>query len=134
MRKSLSIVLAVAAAFALAALLPSPAAAQDLSQVDHYKCYDVLSWDDFPQIPLKLGDQFGFTSNEVVSPRYLCNPVSKNGEPILYPEVHLVCYNIIQEQPDPVRRVLISNQFHDINMEVKDGRLLCVPSKKTELQ
>jgi hypothetical protein len=133
MKIRLSAVLAIAAAFALVALLPATADAQ-LNRVDHYKCYDVLDWEDFPQIPVKLGDQFGFTSNEVVSPAFLCNPVSKNGEVILYPDVHLVCYRIIQEQPDPERRVLISNQFHDIQMSVKDGRLLCVPSKKTELQ
>jgi len=134
MKNRLCAILALAAAFTLVALLPTTASAQDLSQVDHYKCYDVVYADPTQQVPLKLGDQFGFTSNEVLDPVYLCNPVSKNGEPILYPEVHLVCYRIIQEQPDPVRSVLISNQFHDITMRVKDGRLLCVPSKKTELQ
>lgn len=100
---------------------------------NHFKCYSVNS--DFDKrFDVFLVDQFKESQGITYRPVMLCNPVSKNGEPILYPDVHLVCYIIIQEQPDPVRRVLISNQFHDINMEVKDGRLLCVPSKKTELQ
>lgn len=120
--------LAVALVLALV-LLPGSAQAQN-EVIDHYKCYDVVEWDDFPQIPVKLGDQFGFTSNETTFPAYLCNPVSKNGEPILHEREHLVCYWIIQEQKDPKRRVNINNQFHNIGMTAKDGRLLCVPSDK----
>ncbi len=44
-------------------------------------------------------------------PEYFCNPVSKNGEPIIDPDGHLTCYQM-DHAPVSVPPVGIRNQFH----------------------
>lgn len=119
----------------VAGLAAAPAQAQDIlaqEVADHYKCYEIISSDPFEPFGVVLRDQFGITDSIVVRPLYVCNPVDKNGEGILHPEVHQVCYEIRDPQ-QPVRSLLVSNQFGELTVKVQDGRLLCVPSKKIHL-
>lgn len=125
-------VLTLALLLGLAAV---PAQAQDIlaqEVADHYKCYEIVSSDVFEPFPVQLRDQFGITEAEVVRALYVCNPVDKNNEGILHPEVHQVCYEI-RDPLQPTRNLLVSNQFGELTVKVQDARLLCVPSKKIHL-
>lgn len=126
--------LIAALALLVAALATIPAQAQILAEevADHYKCYEIISSDPFEPFSVTLRDQFGISESAVVRPLYVCNPVDKNGEGILHPEVHQVCYEI-REEPQPTRALLVSNQFGELQVKVQDARLLCVPSKKIHL-
>lgn len=98
---------------------------------NHYKCYTVRP---VPfQIMVTTDDQFGHADTQVFEPRLLCNPVSKNGEPVPQPEVHLVCYRIQDEPPHVPRKVLVQNQFGEMVLQTEVEDLLCVPSTKIEL-
>ena len=81
-----------------------------------------------------LSDQFEDTVKIVKKPKFVCNPVDKNGEGIANPDVHLTCYEVKKLEGTPKfekRHVLVQNQFgEDQILEVKKPKLLCVPSTK----
>ncbi|NNC99493.1 MAG: hypothetical protein HKN85_04875 [Gammaproteobacteria bacterium] len=62
----------------------------------------------------------------------ICAPVDKNGEGIINPLTHLVCYDV-KSSEKAGQNVSISNQFtEDASLQVKGKmRRLCVPSSKT---
>jgi hypothetical protein len=95
--------------------------------VDHFACYS----GKFPKIeprPVALVDQFKTEENKASKPLALCNPVSKNGEPIRNPLEHLVCYKL---KPVPESRtVTFANQFQSGEARVKKSAALCVPTGK----
>ena len=102
---------------------------------DHYKCYRVEG--DAVGAPVALGEQFGFFSDVVLEPLYLCNPAEKtdpagNVFPIQKPEEHLVCYRT--ELPDPLT-VFISatDQFGYFELPLVSREMVCVPSFKDEV-
>ena len=113
----------------VAVVLVGGSASAQFPDQNHYKCYSVES-EVFEPLAVELKDQFGGSRARVLIPRYLCNPVDKNGEGIPNREVHQVCYEIV-EQPDHRRhKVLTSNQFGELVMKTVRPELLCVPSKK----
>jgi hypothetical protein len=101
--------------------LPEPVA------TDHYECYR----GKFPRFEprlVALVDQFGTEQTQVLKPRFLCNPVAKNGEPIRDRLTHLKCYDI---RPKRTRQTItIANQFGSKSVTTKASKLLCVPSSK----
>lgn len=99
---------------------------------NHYKCYRVIEH-EFQGFPVQLVDQFGQSQSNVLRPRYVCNPVSKNGEPVPEPEVHQVCYEIIQISSGAKHKVEVRNQFGPQVMVVQFAELLCLPSTKREI-
>ena len=110
------------------------AQAQEQVKGEHYACYRIDPHGGFDEIPVSLKDQFAGYEALVIRPIQLCNPVDKNGEGILNPEVHLVCYEIradpIGEFP-PTYDVNTVNQFREQSMTaVLPPRMLCVPSFK----
>ena len=110
-------------------VFPCPAA-----RPEHFNCYKVDERTVLPTIFVSLVDQF--TAEEDVllrKPRELCVPVDKNGEGIVNPEDHLVCYQVFsKERVD--RQVLVINQFGEQELRVKwKVKRLCVPSKKVLL-
>ena len=130
------------AALALLVLLVLPASAPAQSPVEpgpfddvtnHYKCYDVFEFDNFEPRVVRLRDQFGQSQDKVIRPRYLCNPVSKNHEPIPHPEFHLVCYEILEDTEPAEFKVLVKNQFGVQTLKVQRPELLCLPSSKEEV-
>ena len=129
-RKSLPVVL-----FALALLAALPGMAQDPfgNAFNHYKCYDIYYYSPFNPQPITLRDQFGYTKGWAVVPRLLCNPVSKNDEPVPNPEVHLVCYEIIEDVPLPPHRVVTYDQWGKLELKEEKARYLCNPARKSEL-
>jgi hypothetical protein len=96
--------------------------------IDHYKCYEAKG--HAPRETVNLEDQFGKEPKvRVGKPAFFCNPVNKNGEGILNPEVHLTCYEI--ERKGGKRDVVVENQFGEQTLTVDEPELLCVPSGKT---
>ncbi len=126
----------IAAAFAAGAMTGS-ALAQAEVKGEHYLCYRIDPHGGFKEVPVELKDQFAAYQGVVIRPIQLCNPVDKNGEGILNPEVHLVCYEI---KADPIGRfprtvdVETANQFTEQSMTaVLPPPVLCVPSFKREM-
>jgi hypothetical protein len=132
MVKTLLRIGAVAVGFAL--LAPLPVAAQNppgLGPLDHYKVYRVEAPLD-PPVTVELRDQFGAGSYEVVGPRWFSPPAQKNQEPTYDMRIHLTWYDIFSPVRDPIRRVLVHNQFGSSDLEVANSRYLLVPSLKNE--
>lgn len=99
----------------------------DAIEVDHFDCYS----GKFPKIaprPVTLVDQFKTEQNKASKPLALCNPVSKNGEPIRNPLEHLVCYRL--KPQSEARTVTIANQFGGGSVKIKRSAMLCVPTGK----
>ena len=96
----------------------------------HFECYSVdkhTPRQDYT--PVLLKDQFDSVEARLGDIVRICTPVSKNGERIPDPDLHLVCYEI-EEGHDVSQAVLATNQFGKIKMKVRQAKELCVPSKK----
>jgi hypothetical protein len=100
-------------------------------KLDYFKFYDVenravdgdvLLKGQFDQRALKMRlrllDFFG-------------NPVSKNGEPMYNKHAHLAWYRGVQP-PEPLRRVIVENQFGKFDIRTGTGYGLLVPTQKVE--
>ena len=107
--------------------------------VGHFQCYKAKVSKGTPKfVPvadISLEDQFGTMRVDVKKPRYLCNPVNKNGEGITDPVSHLMCYQIKQAKGDPKfgkrSGVFVNDQFGAARLDVKIPAELCVPATKT---
>jgi hypothetical protein len=108
--------------------------------VDHFACYKASAAKGAPKfvpvLTLPLKDQFGAITVDVKKPKYLCNPVDKNGEDPTAPTHvdHLLCYQIKQVKTEPkfekVTGVFVRNQFGPETLDAKKPALLCVPALK----
>ena len=67
------------------------------------------------------------------APKLICNPVDKNGEGILDPESHLVCYEIELASGSVHQKesVFLNNQIGSEQVDADQETRLCVPAKKT---
>jgi hypothetical protein len=106
---------------------------------DHFECYKIAVTKDTPKflgIPsITIQDQFGPMTVTVKKPKFLCNPVDKNGEDPTAPTHvnHLVCYQV--KQLDAVRfakitGVFVNNQFGPETLDVRKPSELCLPALK----
>jgi hypothetical protein len=95
----------------------------------HYECYNVDDPRPSPERKVVLQDQFGRSETVAGKPVLLCNPVSKNREPVKDRLTHLVCYEIRERRAAP-KRVEAVNQFGIDTLSVDVPRMLCVPSLK----
>lgn len=100
------------------------------SELNHFKAYKVLRW-EFEARSVKLKDQFhrAYFEGRVRQPLYFCNPVVKNRGKIINKDFHLACY-LVDTKGIPLRRIKIKNQFGTDILQMKGGRVLCVPTKK----
>jgi hypothetical protein len=100
--------------------------------VDHFKCYKIHGAKQRVS-GLTIVDQFGTIGLDILKPLRLCAPADKNGEGILDPNTHLLCYKIRQTSVPffrGINPVFIDNQFQVTQTEVDHLRELCVPSTK----
>ena len=96
-------------------------------QIDHFKCYKARG--RFRSGPLAITDQFGSITGSIKRPVRYCAPVDKNGEGVIDPSTHLVCYQLRSAAGAPTHDTLFSlNQFGPDSFEVFGPRELCVPS------
>ena len=94
---------------------------------EHYECYTVVG--TLAPHRVKLRDQFRLAETVTAQPRFLCNPVSKNGEEIKDALTHLVCYGI-GRSASLEKKVEVANQFGRESLLVRYPYMLCVPSGK----
>jgi hypothetical protein len=105
--------------------------------LDHFKCYDAKTRPGTPKFQpqtVTLVDQFEAKDTKVLKPDSLCNPVSKNDEPIIDETAHLKCYDIKDvsgQEPFEPREVVADDQFGTEQLTVTKSRRLCVPASKT---
>ena len=110
--------------------------------INHFKCYKVREMRGAPAFTppddVDLEDQFETKLTRVIRPKFLCNPVDKNGEGIRNAEAHLTCYRIKDSPGQPRfqrRQVDIEDQFAQQDLKAVRGdcrasSYLCVPSSK----
>lgn len=105
---------------------------------DHFACYRVHELSRLPKdLRVDLADQFGSEDGvELRRAVEICAPTDKNGEGILNPAFHLVCYDVkARERVDA--DVQVTNQItSDPPQELRvRGRMtrVCVPSLKEVL-
>jgi hypothetical protein len=109
--------------------------------VDHFKCYRVRVTSGTPRFAtntlVSAEDSFSGSARllSLAKPRYLCNPVDKNGEGIKRPDVHLMCYNakpaIGQPRHSSVHGLFMNNQLTAASVNTKKEILFCIPSQKS---
>lgn len=91
----------------------------------------------FSKQTVTLKDQFITTAKQflVKRPTTLCTPVDKEGEGILDPDAHLMCYIVRRVRGEPrhekERGVHVNNQLGPGQLDTRRARFLCVPSTKT---
>jgi len=107
--------------------------------LDHFKCY-TTSHVTPPTVRhnVTLHNQFESTTSQVSFVATICTPVDKNGEGVVDPRLHLVCYFVQDtrspsQPPFPGATVKITNQFRQETMHVDWPAMLCVPSTKQVL-
>jgi len=115
--------------------------ASDLN-INHFKCYKVRKMKGAPGFTppsdVDLEDQFESKLTTVIRPKFLCTPVEKNGEQVVNPETHIMCYQIKDVWGQPrfeTREVSIVDQFAEQDLKAVRGdcraaTYLCVPSTK----
>ncbi|MDA2924417.1 thrombospondin type 3 repeat-containing protein [Acidobacteria bacterium AH-259-L09] len=126
-------------------LLPPPDSSTH--NVDHFLCYKIEDHDDdddgddddddddddASKFQAFVVDQFDQPKLfEIKKPRWLCNPVDKNGEGIKNPDNQLVCYTVKPAKGQPkherVEGIFLNDQFGPARVDTKKERELCVPS------
>jgi hypothetical protein len=102
-----------------------------LGPTDHQKVYRIGEGPPFTGL-LELRDQFGFGNYQYQGPFWLSTPVQKNTEPIRDPATHYLWYEIFKPLIDPVRQVVVQNQFGEGLLEVRNAHYLLVPALKNQ--
>jgi hypothetical protein len=133
MRKTIAALGALYLSVAFGAAAHAQAANPNPVGVDpeHYQCYPVTKPSAFEPRSVSLKDQFGLKTVQVIAPRLLCAPVSKNGGLLADTRSHLVCYSIQGQAAG--KRVEVTNQFGKLQFDVGTANLLCLPSLKRVL-
>ncbi len=109
-------------------------------RINHFQCYTVKPAPGTPPFlkqEVTVSDQFEEgTRTRVIRPLVLCTPVDKNGEGIVDPENHLMCYRIRdagKQQRFIPEKIEVADQFvEDSGLAVRASchapALICVPS------
>jgi len=123
--------------------LDAPTSKQPASNADHFKCYKIKvtkGTAKFPKgVQATVVDQFENRVYDIKKPFELCTPVDKNGEGILNPAGHLMCYKAkrAKDQAKHTKvegRIHINNQFGlDQQLDTVKELKLCVPAVKNGL-
>lgn len=93
-------------------------------EVNHFECYAATGF--FTGAGVKLTDQFRTITGNLGNPVFFCNPVTKNGEPILNAATHLTCYDLSDSTLGVT--VNVRNQFGTGTSNVVKSKAFCVPS------
>lgn len=100
-------------------------------KLDYFKIYDME--DRKVQSKVLLKGQFDRRPQPMQLALLDCfaNPVSINGEPLYDKNAHLAWYRGLRSR-EPIRRVVLQNQFGKIQIWVGTGSGLLVPTQKVE--
>ena len=104
-------------------------------KLDHYKCYEIVRVNVFPDTPtVRLEDQFGIQDSvRVEEPVFFCNPVLKEREgeaprPIQDKDNHLAVYPITRERTE--QQLSFRDQFQEEQLVATESVWLAVPTEK----
>jgi hypothetical protein len=99
------------------------------STLDHFACYRTHGGRAHVK-QVEITDEFGSIGVDVKQPARLCVPVSKNGESVIDPVTHLMCYEvrIASSAFAPAGPIFIDNQFGPDTLDSFRTTELCVPS------
>jgi len=97
--------------------------------VNHFQCYDLRNV-RFPTRTVTLTDAFGTRTAEVRRATDLCAPADKNGEDPDAPGDgnHLAAYQLKNGPFTPIRGQVVTNQFGNLTLDIRQQRSLLVPS------
>ncbi|MGQ0824614.1 MAG: DUF7450 family protein [Actinomycetota bacterium] len=116
-------------------LVPAPPPASPaLGTEEHFRCVRVkiaAGAAPFQSRTVQVDDQFGNRSLRITRPATLCAPADKNGEGIIDPVNHLLCYKAFATPVHKVEGAQGANQFGNLVMKLGREDELCVPSTKT---
>jgi hypothetical protein len=112
--------------------------------VDHFACYNVAGAKALRDSVDEVIDQFR-NHQEVTlrRPSYLCTPADKEGEGMIDPYTHLLCFDVKERECAVYKYntngcarvdVRVTNQLGTFELRVKRSRLFCVPSYKEVIQ
>jgi cysteine-rich repeat protein len=115
--------------------LGGPATPPAIGSADHLTCYRMRRVPGTPGLPPGLvvtaRDQFQTLTLEIRKPRWLCLPTDKNGEGVVHPSTHLMCYSV-GVLSAPHARVLglinTADQFGPLRLDTVVPQELCLPS------
>jgi hypothetical protein len=111
-----------------------PPSSPALGTKEHFRCVRVKRTKGtaaFVKRTVSVVDQFGTRQVQVIRPLTLCAPADKNGEGIVNPDNHLVCYKAFGTPRHSVDGVQAANQFGNLDLKLSREEELCVPSTKT---
>jgi len=97
--------------------------------LDHFQCYRTQGGRTRIE-HLRIVDEFGTIVVDVKRPVRLCVPVDKDGEGIVDPAAHLMCYEVRLSSTAfaPAGDVLVDNEFGADRFEARRPRELCIPA------
>ncbi len=104
---------------------------------EHFMSYQVKETKNTPKFKkfnMDLADKLGYGEVKVKKIQRLLNPVDKNNEGIQDEITHMVGYQIQKQdytKYDGYDQIMVANQFGLINLDVKNPKLLLVPSAKS---
>ncbi len=98
--------------------------------LDYFKVYDVQ--DRYTRYPVALQGQFEKEPKkaDLLALQLFANAASKNDEPVVDWNAHLAGYLLRQQVVEPVRVILIENQFGKQRIVIGRAIFLFVPSQK----
>jgi len=111
-----------------------PPSSPALGAHEHFRCVRVKRAKGtaaFTSRTVQVVDEFGSRALRVIRPLTLCAPTDKNGEGIIDPDNHLVCYKAVASPPHRADGVQIANQFGPLLLKLAREVEFCVPSTKT---
>ena len=104
--------------------------AQEL-KLDYFKFYDVENRDARADLLLRGQFERRFQKMQLRLLEFFGNPASKNDEPVYDKHAHLAWY-VGMQPAEPLRRVIVENQFGKFDIRTGRGFGLLVPTRKVE--
>jgi hypothetical protein len=109
--------------------------------INHFKCYRVKvarGTPKFTPVQIDLTDQWETKTLIVERPKFLCNPVDKDGEGVVNPEGHLTCYRIkdapgqakFERQTPDILDQFVDQGLPALRGDCRQSTFMCVPSTK----
>jgi len=125
----------VLAAAAIAFVGWATSATAQVPVANHYGCYQVKDL----KVPAKFPNTGMYAVPTQVSPevatkckpKFLCMPSAKEGNPVIDPALHYMCYQCKGSKIKVGYQV--TDQFGPIQVETKKFKLICNPSVKVPL-
>jgi cysteine-rich repeat protein len=106
------------------------------ARLDHYECYraqTAAGTTAFTPREIALDDRFESKLGKVLRTAEYCAPVDVDGEGIVDPAAHLVCYTVrdLPGQPRFARRtVAVEDRLGPQELSLRPARRLCVPATR----